>query len=89
MSGWGSSSGWGIAKEPATDVDDITNDLETVTITDESTNTTNDVEAGITFRNPQEHGWSLRVAVNYVALAADREAAVALEEADVIPTWYD
>jgi len=90
MSAWGSGSGWGNADEPAaTAVDDITTGVQSANINDNEPNTTTtEVEAGSTFRNPQDHGWNSRTAVDYVALAADRDAAVALEEADVIPTWY-
>lgn len=90
MSGWGYGSGWGNADEPAeTAVDETTTGVQAASINDEGQNTTTtDAEGSSTFRNPQEHGWSSRTAVNYVAMAADRDAAVALEEADVIQTWY-
>jgi len=88
MSGWGSSSAWGNADESAADsVDHITTGVAATTINDAQSDVTDEPKASATFRNPQEHGWSSRTALDYVALAASRDAAIALEEADIIPTW--
>lgn len=95
MAIWGSSSGWGVTDEPApiTAVENITSAMESSTINDVQPKASDEPasgepESGNTFRNPQEHGWSSKTATDYVALAADRDSAAALEEADVIPTWY-
>jgi hypothetical protein len=35
----------------------------------------------------KEHGWGERTAFDYEALGADREAAAALEQSGVLPSW--
>lgn len=89
MSGWGeSNAGWENNDGPTTNgVHEVTAGLEAATINGtqhEAGPADGETETG----NPQDHGWTNPTALNYSALAADRDTALQLEAEGIIATWY-